>query len=143
MSSNSRIEKHHHDDGSLHKPVKKDMSRENVSDLVYRPPLLDGQEINQTYINYDQRRGWNNGIEQSDKYWEQEMKKSKWISVKDRLPEEDDLVLTLKDNDGVCQDYDLARYQQDSFSYTFLWINSSRDEIEVTHWQPLPKLPTS
>ena len=38
----------------------KDMSQENFNDLVYRPPLRDGDTIPaQKYINYDERRGYN------------------------------------------------------------------------------------
>jgi hypothetical protein len=38
----------------------KDMSKENSHDCLYRPPLLDGQKMpEREYINYDQRRGYN------------------------------------------------------------------------------------
>jgi hypothetical protein len=38
----------------------KDMSKENSHDCLYRLPLLDGQKMpEREYINYDQRRGYN------------------------------------------------------------------------------------
>jgi hypothetical protein len=40
----------------------KDMSGEFSHDLVYRPPLCDGDKINTEYINYDQRRGYNQAL---------------------------------------------------------------------------------
>lgn len=39
--------------------MKKDMSGEHTHDLVYRPPLRDGESRNITCVNYDERRGYN------------------------------------------------------------------------------------
>jgi len=57
-------------------------------------------------------------------------KKSEWISVEDKLPEDDNMVLVLyKDNDVGTDDYNGK-----------VWTNEVITSlIEVTHWQPLPK----
>lgn len=62
-----------------------------------------------------------------------------WISVKDKLPENDDLVLTFYYNMrsinkkiGYHIGFYNGEYWQESTEYT---------QIDVTHWMPLPQLP--
>lgn len=52
---------------------------------------------------------------------------SKWISVKDRLPEENVRVLTA----SSCEFVDIG------YRYCGEWIGNPR----IAHWQPLPELP--
>ncbi len=40
-------------------PEEKDMSKENTCDLLYRPPMRDGETREIHCVNYDERRGWN------------------------------------------------------------------------------------
>lgn len=54
-----------------------------------------------------------------------------WISVKDRLPKDHEIVLTAlkKDKDGYCH------IQANPYFKEF-W-----DTVKVTHWMPLPEPP--
>lgn len=69
---------------------------------------------------------------------------SEWISVKERLPETDDLHLIIvngkpKKNITLVQAYELATYCPDEG-----WLLEQYPEWEtpeVTHWQPLPEPP--
>ena len=59
----------------------------------------------------------------------------KWISVEERLPEDDDDVLMMTDM-GMSMGY----YCRDSFSDRWVdYVNS--DSRCVTHWMPLPEPP--
>jgi hypothetical protein len=63
----------------------------------------------------------------------------KWISVEDRLPEEDMRVLT----------YNVSRIQPIEIDYLvfsepqILWANEMRhdERTKVTHWMSLPEIP--
>lgn len=69
---------------------------------------------------------------------------SKWISVKDRLPEDDDLVLVIasgKPHENITLDnaIELATFSMDEG-----WILEMLPEWEdpkVTYWMPLPEPP--
>ena len=58
--------------------------------------------------------------------------KTEWISVKDQLPDDADLVLVYSERSGVRTDY----YYNDEWEYY------DRNQIEITHWMPLPEPPT-
>lgn len=59
----------------------------------------------------------------------------KWISVKDRLPEKQKLVLA---TDG--KNYCLMTHDSFGFGhYTCEWCNVNN--YDVTHWMPLPEKP--
>jgi hypothetical protein len=70
-------------------------------------------------------------------------KESKWISVKERLPEENELVLAygLDYGKGPGKHYVVAERRFDKFYY----IDSNGIELErldyITHWMPLPEPP--
>ena len=64
----------------------------------------------------------------------------RWISVKDRLPEEQQCILAYEKDYGVMWgDYQGIKYSQP------VWIVRKQGLIirttEVTHWQPLPEPP--
>ena len=66
-----------------------------------------------------------------------------WISVEERLPENDDNVLiwhrfcTYEGNEYK-EDYDIARYDQ----HFKMWLGQNIDEgSQVLYWMPLPKPP--
>ena len=65
-----------------------------------------------------------------------------WISVKDRLPEDEELYLICTEsNFGKI---DIAYYQPigDKFSnYEPFWQGKSNRSTRVTHWMPLPEPP--
>ena len=61
----------------------------------------------------------------------------KWISVKDRLPEHNVLVLCVwLDGRDRKQNRGFATYQQHG-----VWYVSNEGMPEVTHWMPLPEPP--
>ncbi len=61
-----------------------------------------------------------------------------WISVKERLPEDGELVLVYNARDDF-----LAVLEHDSSEYESPWHGGDYwlDEDDVTHWMPLPELP--
>jgi Lar family restriction alleviation protein len=78
--------------------------------------------------------------------WNNRANKKEWISVTDRLPEEDqDVVVT--DGDG----YAVGFWRKDAQTWdntNFGWIERDSDDIEppirlgkVTHWQPFEPFP--
>lgn len=58
---------------------------------------------------------------------------SKWISVKDKLPENDNLIVVFYQGDYVIAYYHPSAKAFDSFDYGWL------EDEGVTHWFPLPE----
>lgn len=79
-----------------------------------------------------------------------ELEGSRWISVEDRLPEIESIVLTYGD-DGVVRETKYTTYQNGSIGYSegrkekwFEYITHNNycwQHTGVTHWQPLPASP--
>jgi|TARA_R110000796_G_scaffold169416_1_gene286270 hypothetical protein len=67
-----------------------------------------------------------------------------WIKLTDRLPKENEGVLTLTNGD-VIEGYMEKNGDEIEWWFISLQIHGcgccSRDDDEVTHWQPLPKAP--
>lgn len=65
--------------------------------------------------------------------------KAEWISVNDRLPEDDELVLVVEDGQIIIAVYDaiLDSFFEDGDSPALL-IDI---EVHPTHWMPLPEPP--
>lgn len=64
----------------------------------------------------------------------------KWISVKDKLPEEgtDVLSCNIKSKE-IAIDY-IVKFESEPLGY--IWACRLQDEFNnVTHWMPLPELP--
>lgn len=61
-----------------------------------------------------------------------------WISVKDKLPPQEDHVLVFDETEGICcgylRDDDWAHYPMGDYG-------SGACLFHVTHWMPLPKSP--
>ena len=71
---------------------------------------------------------------------------SEWISVKDRLPDEDELrVLVVANgriNDVILQGaYELAEYLGNGVWILDNTLIAETQDFEVTHWMPLPEPP--
>lgn len=66
---------------------------------------------------------------------EKDAKKPEWISVKDRLPEENVVVLICVDN-GRCKEVKVSGLT--GFGWMLFDKNKNK---EVTHWMPMPKPP--
>lgn len=68
---------------------------------------------------------------------------SKWVSVSERLPEEDEQVLFLTDS-GVIEGC-FVNEKHKKWRFIFLDYHGcgccSSDSDKATHWQPLPKAP--
>ena len=63
--------------------------------------------------------------------------KQEWISVKDRLPKPNKLVLCWwQSGDGEKEHYGFATFQSHG-----VWYVSNEGMPEVTHWMPLPEPP--
>lgn len=63
------------------------------------------------------------------------MVKNEWISVKDRLPEEDEFVLAYNAESG---DMDMAWYNGEAWVLVDLYES---EYLHPTHWMPLPDAP--
>ena len=69
---------------------------------------------------------------------------NEWISVKDRLPESDELVLVLVDgkptrNITLVGAYELANYDKEEGWFLEMW--PEWEGAKVTYWMPLPEPP--
>lgn len=75
------------------------------------------------------------------------LEKTKWISVKDRLPDnkEHDWVLAqVVEDNGFMHIPRVMEYRQaknDWFEETYGWLSEHDGLFSVTHWMPLPELP--
>lgn len=61
-----------------------------------------------------------------------------WISVKDRLPENDDPILVVSEGKIMSAYYEC---DEDFFLDDFFREHSHQCLYNVTHWRPLPELP--
>ena len=76
--------------------------------------------------------------------WADEHPASPWISVEDRMPELELDVLTMTNKNEPILDHRTKRYEGEPYWW------ASEDEIAgwmdeeeyITHWMPIPKLPT-
>ena len=62
--------------------------------------------------------------------------KPEWISVDERLPEPNKLVLCIWERKDDGWHYGFARYQREN-----VWYVSNEGMPRVTHWMPLPEAP--
>ena len=75
------------------------------------------------------------------------LEKTKWISVKDRLPDnkEHDWVLAqVVEDNGFMHIPTVMEYRQsknDWFEETYGWLSDHNGVFTVTHWMPLPQPP--
>ena len=63
----------------------------------------------------------------------------KWISVKDRLPDKDTLVLCIGSKGGMFLGYVRFLYGDDTTAYTR--VPNSRSSRHTEYWMPLPEPP--
>ena len=66
-----------------------------------------------------------------------------WISVEDRLPNEDEVVLVFsKESKGICGE-ESDCYNKCRFQCGLFWIEEVHDNwsVDAEFWQPLPKPP--
>jgi len=65
---------------------------------------------------------------------------NKWISVKDKLPEIGDEVLTFNEENCIWLDFYVDLDMGDNTSKPMFW--SEKDDLgAITHWMPLPDPP--
>lgn len=73
---------------------------------------------------------------------EQLQKDGKWISVKDRLPYDDQMVLVpIITKEIPCTEILICRYIKCGHLFRHYGFRGIKDFIEVTHWMPLPEPP--
>lgn len=92
-------------------------------------PWGEDDKIASLICENDLKRGFKAGAE-----WQ--AKQSPWINAKDKLPDDEDLVIT-----GCwCTDY--FKYLQQGWYCRECneWHDTNGDEICVTHWMPIPDL---
>lgn len=67
---------------------------------------------------------------------------TKWISVKDRLPDDHQLVLAIPNNIACPA---VLRFEAGSGlkedGYLFMWPDMKAQVINISHWMPLPEIP--
>jgi hypothetical protein len=64
-----------------------------------------------------------------------------WISVKDRLPEDDCLVLIYHTNFGYEAQQAVYAFHSDTNNWSDVNLDYWLEANDVTHWQPLPEPP--
>ena len=62
---------------------------------------------------------------------------NEWISVKNRLPINKDVVLAINDE----QEMSVCKFEATEWNYFFMLFNTSHQVTNVTHWQQLPEPP--
>ena len=98
--------------------------------------LLDKQEYhNENYTEYDIQQAFEKGAE-----WADEHPNNRWISVEDRLPEQNKKVIV------ICEKLDTAPFYKISLGHivdkTICKDNYNGWDIpNVVYWTPMPKLP--
>lgn len=67
-------------------------------------------------------------------------KRSKWIPVKSKLPEDKQIVLVINEHHemAVCE----CKIYEDNWQYIFMLYQTSHQITKVTHWMELPEPPT-
>lgn len=68
-----------------------------------------------------------------DANWQSQQQEDKWIKISDRLPEKAQAVIVCKNNYFICGMY---------FNSVGFFYGNLDQTSQVTHWQPLPKIPT-
>jgi hypothetical protein len=61
-----------------------------------------------------------------------------WISVRNKLPEENMRVLTYRPKAAIPLEIDVIIFLGDK---RFVWSRANYFDVEVTHWMPLPEVP--
>lgn len=69
-----------------------------------------------------------------------------WISVKDRLPPENETVLVFLNNQEIelmayCKYFGYLKKENEPIEYCWGGYNGAYDIDQVTHWMPLPEPP--
>lgn len=65
---------------------------------------------------------------------------SEWITVKERLPAEDEEVLISAEEDGERTAF-VAFWRQDAKWWDNCYTGWVKEHLNVTHWMPLPEPP--
>jgi hypothetical protein len=106
--------------------------------LIDRCKHLPQEECNNTTCAHCEAEAlYNAGYrKQSESFSRPHENDGEWISVEDRLPEPNKLVLCIweRGDGGGC--YGFARYQREN-----VWYVSNEGMPRVTHWMPLPEPP--
>lgn len=65
--------------------------------------------------------------------------KSKWINVKEQLPEENKLIIIFDEGFGI--NIAFRRFSSIHYEWSSMWDENYQFFSEVTHWMPLPNKP--
>ncbi len=63
--------------------------------------------------------------------------RNEWISVKNQLPINKDIVLVINNE----QEMSVCKFEATEWNYFFMLYNTSYQVTKVTHWQRLPEAP--
>lgn len=77
-----------------------------------------------------------NALKYARRAYEAGYRQQEWISVEERLPEPQKLVLCIWERGDDRNNYGFARYQRED-----VWYVSNEGMPRVTHWMPLPDAP--
>ena len=75
--------------------------------------------------------------------WLARAKQTGWISVEDKLPEADAIVLAVVRNNPEVGLFSLVDFGDDGLRWSIVTIEGvcPVDDLRITHWQPLPQPP--
>lgn len=107
-------------------PDKAYVERRDLKELIYHFDRIDG-ELRKYYANRNYWKAKAEGEKLAREALQEELDDCQWISVDDRLPENNTVVLTY-DRGGIGLQVFCNEFSED--------IDS-----RVTHWQPLPRRP--
>lgn len=75
--------------------------------------------------------------------WRARAEQTGWISVEDKLPEADAIVLAVVRNNPEVGLFSLVDFGDDGLRWSIVTIEGvcPVDDLRITHWQPLPQPP--
>jgi hypothetical protein len=127
------------------------MTNEKAARILDPKTTLEVYAETEYYSGFDGAKRWKEAVDEAcimgaNALREQDKQQGKWISVKDRLPENNQLVLATVREYGNGLDWlyytDIVRYKPDYYNdveWDFFTGYDVESSVEVFAWQSLPK----